>query len=496
MNLLGRRRFCKAGAVSLMALGGEVSTLGSMASVGKPDSVGTRRLLAGPHATQPGEPVFLLEGSTLEDLWAVRRKLNPLTKYPQNPVIEMDREWEGLGPMLFGSVLYDPEVRLFKMWYIIFQDYEYKHHLPGSYLACYATSADGYSWEKPELNLYEWKGSKKNNFILLGQTRASGICVVQTPRGSGISQRYIAVYLDKPGVCLGFSDDGLRWVGHKDNPIEPSESDTQNSLVYYPQARKWLVHLRPPVHAGRSKRRVALMESHDLQTWSRPEAVLIPDEADLPEFYAMPVFRRGNLFFGLLRVYDREAGTQEVELVFSTDGRDWDRVPPRELFLTRGNAGEFDYGMVSSANAPVIANDEMRFYYGGSRAFHTQTSEFPKERAIGLASIPLDRFFGMTSPSSGEPGFILTRPILLNGSNLEVNAKTFSPQGQVKIAVMDVSGKELPGFGFEDCVPLRGDYMKYQVAWRSAKHIGELPKQPLRLKFRLEQATFYAFYVR
>jgi len=464
-------------------------------SFGADESVKTRPLLSKPYETQPGEPVFLLEGSTLEDLWAVRRRVTPLLKSSRNPVMVKDRDWEGGGPYLYGSVLYDSEDALFKMWYTVGHDFEYRHHLPGSDLTCYATSKDGYSWNKPELDVFEWKASRKNNYVAIGRRRPAGITVVGTVPGLGVPQRYLAVYLDDPGICIAYSDDGARWIEDKNNPIEPSESDTHNSIVYHPGTKKWMVHMRPPVYAGFTKRRVAVMESHDLQTWTRPETVLLPDEADLPEFYGMPVFRRGNLFFGLLHVYDRPVGTIEIELVFSSDGRHWHRVAPRELFLTRGSQGEFDQGMVF-ATAPVIAHGEMRVYYGGTRTLHTQPSKTGGS-AIGIASIPLDRFFGMISSSPEQPGFIVTRPIILNGSELEVNAKVLPVQGQVKLAVLDLAGKELPGFGLGDCKPVKGyDSLKHQISWAAGKRIADLPKQPLRLKFQLEQATFYAFYVR
>lgn len=488
-TIVNRRFFGKMSAMSLMALGGELPVVGSAASVSETASAGTRPLLSQPYSTQPGEPVFLLEGSTLEDLWAVRRRVNPLVKSSRNPVMVKDREWEGGGPS-GGSVLYDPEDKLFKMWYGVGHEFEYRHHLPGSYMMCYATSRDGYSWEKPELGVLEWKGSKKNNFIALAGRRPTG-SVIKTPPGLGISHRYIAVYLDDPGICLAYSDDGVRWTADKRNPIEPSESDTRNTLIYDPWVRKWRVYMRPPVFAGFTNRRMAMMESSDLQTWTRPQTVLLPDEADLPESYGMPVFRRGNLIFGVLWVYNRPAGTIEDELVFSSDGRHWDRVPPRELFLTRGGPGEFDQGMVF-ASVPVIAHGEMRFYYGATRTLHTQIESVA---AVGLASVPLDRFFGMTTSSHDEPGFILTRPLLLNGSVLEVNADMLLVEGQIKVAVLDLSGKELPGFGMSDCEPLKGNDLRLEVAWKKAK-LADLPKQPLRLKFRLEQATFYAFYVK
>src|SRR5438876_12437832 len=116
MRLVDRRIFCKTSAMSLMALRGGRPAVGSVAAVSEAESTGTRPLLSGPYSTQPGEPVFLLEGSTLEDLWAVKRRVNPLVKSSsRNPVMVRQREWEGIGPYLYGSVLYDSEDRLFKM---------------------------------------------------------------------------------------------------------------------------------------------------------------------------------------------------------------------------------------------------------------------------------------------------------------------------------------------------------------------------------------------
>ena len=291
-------------------------------------------------------------------------------------------------------------------------------------------------------------------------------------------------------MCLAFSNDGADWVEHKGNPIEPRHSDTHNCIVWDPWRKVWLVHLRVPVNAGGNNRRIATMESADLQTWSRAESVLVPDEDDVPEFYSMPVFRRGNLFFGLLQIYERPIGRIEVELVFSPDGYRWHRVPPRELFLKRGQAGEWDRGMVLTASGPVIAHGEMRFYYGASSADHSQrTPPDVPLFAIGMASVPLDRLFGLHTASE-VPGFAVTRPLLLNGKTIEVNATV---RGELRAALLDADGKKLPGFDFADCAPARGDDIRLPLAWKGQP----LPaSQPVRLKFQVNGGELYAFYVR
>ena len=442
-----------------------------------------------PFSAQPGEPVFLLEGSTVEDLWALRRRVNPAAKSSRNPIIVKDREWEGSGPYLYGSVLYDSREKLFKAWYTVYHDNEYRKSLPGSYLTCYATSKDGYVWQKPELGVFEWKGSKKNNFIALGRKYVGAITVIEAPKAARLPWRFIACYLDSPGVCVADSNDGVRWVEHKGNPLDRRHSDTHNSIVYDPVRNLFLVHLRVPYKAGFTNRRIAVMESRDLETWTRPESVLMPDEADVPEFYGMPVFRRGNLLFGLLEIYDRPAGRIEIELVFSADGYRWERVPPRELFLTKGQAGEWDRGMLTTASGPVVAHGELRFYYGGARIDHNeQTPPDVAVFATGMASVPLDRLFGLTT-TSADPGFLVTRPMMINGKAIEVNATV---RGELRVGVLDPDGKAVPGYEAKECSPVTGDDLRLPVKWKDKP----LPAGPVRLKFEMTNGTLYAFYVR
>jgi hypothetical protein len=450
----------------------------------------TRASADGPFTTTPGEPVFLLEHSTVEDMWRVRRKVNPLVKSPRNPVLVRDREWEGGGPLVHGTVLRDPRDGLFKCWYQVFDNEAYREHRPWSYRICYAISRDGFAWEKPELGLVEWKGSTRNNFIRLGREFTGAIDVQLVPPETGVPHRFAALYLDQPGVCLSFSEDGVRWTEHARNPIEPSHSDDHNILLYDRHRKLWMIYHRPRFHAGDWKRRRALIESRDLQSWTDQEIVLFPDEGDPPEIMVMPVFQRGNLFFGLCDFYDRTRGANEVELIFSSGGRRWERVPPRELFLPRGPAGDFDAGSIFLASDPVIVGDEMRFYYGGFDMDHERF--FPSTNtAIGVGTLPLDRLFGLVNTRPDAPGAILSRPMLFRGSRLEINADV---RGQLAVAVLDWEGKPLPGYSFEDAAVIRGDSLRHAVSWKGRGL--QQRSEPSRLEFRMEgEAALYAFTV-
>ena len=108
-----------------------------------------------------------LDDLLIDEANRISRYMFRPNKYAGNPIIVADRPWEegrGRGKtgdvQLVGqTVLYDEEENLFKMWYL-------PSALPdGRRPWCYATSTDGFNWEKPDLGLTEFKGSKQNNIV-------------------------------------------------------------------------------------------------------------------------------------------------------------------------------------------------------------------------------------------------------------------------------------------------------------------------------------------
>jgi len=434
-------------------------------------------------AIRAGEPVFLLAEDALEDHWKVRRRL-VRPERPAKPVIVKDRPWEGMGPYLYGSVLRDPADNLWKCWYTIHDPARYRARQPWAYRIGYATSADGREWVKPELGLVEHGGDRRNNLIPIGTRMSEAIDVCLAPPDSNAPARYLGVTLDR-GIHLWLSDDGVRWWPHGPGEIEPRHSDTHNSLCWDPVRRRWLVHLRPPVHAGeRAKRRIAVMESADLRTWSRPVTVLRPDESDPPEFYSMPVFRRGNLFFGLLHVYDRRRESIEVELAYSQDGHYWHRLPGHPVYLATGAAGAFDSRMVTTADEMVFDGDRMILYYGGWNGNHRSDT---REAAIGAATGIRDRFIAWDA-GTDEPGFLLTRVCTIEAGRLWVNAEV---RGELRAAITDEEGTPIRGFDFAQCRPVSGDSTRHELAWREAA-AGAVRGRLVRLRVQMRDASFYA----
>lgn len=430
-----------------------------------------------------GEPVFLFAEDLLEDHWQIRRRLVP-PRRPTRPVIVKDRPWEGMGPYLYGSVLRDPADNLWKCWYAIHDPERYRARQPWAYRVGYATSRDGQSWTKPELGLVEDRGSTRNNMIPIGTRMSEAIDVCLAPPDSNAPARFLGLTLDK-GVHLWLSDDGIHWRPHQPSEVEPRHSDTHNSLCWDPARRRWLIHLRPPVHAGdRAKRRIAVMESTDLKSWSRPVTILRPDESDPPEFYSMPVFRRGNLFFGMLQVYDRTRESLEIELVYSADAYRWHRLPGHPTYLPTGAKGSFDSGMVTTADEMIFDGDRMLLYYGGWNGDHRSDT---RQAAIGVATAQCDRFLAWEAGAS-EPGFLLTRPCTIEAAKLFANADV---HGELQVAITDPEGVPIQGFDYAQCRAIRGDSLRHELVWGD-RALAALRSRLVRLRIRMRDASLYA----
>jgi hypothetical protein len=89
---------------------------------------------------------------------------------------------------------------------------------------------------------------------------------------------------------------------------------------------------------------------------------------------------------------------------------------------------------------------------------------------------------------------------LCGGRQLRLNLKT-PLSGEVRVEAVAIThwvGKKrteevIPGRGFEDCDPIRGDHLAHPVWWQGQSDLGHADGQPVRLRFKLRHARLYAF---
>ncbi len=269
-----------------------------------------------------------------------------------------------------------------------------------------------------------------------------------------------------------------------------------NNFPYYPH--------RPD---RQSKRRVFQAQSADLVNWSEAYPLVVPDD-DLDNiddaFYGMVQYDAGGLWIGFLNVFHMTDNTIDVQLVYSHDGRRFQRFLPGRPWLTTGKAGSWDQFMVNICSAPVEVGDDLYVYYGGAKNHHDwwlyKTEHMgPTPEAddmsrvgycLGLAQMKRDRFVSM-SAGSVRQGILVTRPINTAGGKLVINAQC-NDGGHIEVQIADGSGNVLPGFERENCLPFDGDAVEQQVRWKQKT---ELPKGWLKIHFFLRDANLYTFRV-
>ena len=102
---------------------------------------------------------------------------------------------------------------------------------------CYAESTDGSHWERPDLGLVGFRGSRRNNLV-------AGPCGVPAlnPRG-GADERFMGLVEVGGRLHVTVSPDGLRWT-RRPQPCLPFWADTNNQLVYDPDTDRYLALLR------------------------------------------------------------------------------------------------------------------------------------------------------------------------------------------------------------------------------------------------------------
>jgi len=441
------------------------------------------------------------------------RRVHQPRRHPENPILRGEHPWESVAS-LYGTVLFDPQEKRFRMWYLTgsyregFVQVRGRRVLGNITLLGYAASPDGVHWEKPILGQVDFEGSKENNLIDVGRTNCEGFAVLYDERDPDPQRRYKGFYWehggvdtfvewedgrllwgegDGDGMWMSFSPDGVHWTNCPENPVIPTGSDTTQSLVWDPAREKYVVFGR----MGAGGRRAGRAESADGVHFTEPELVFAADEVDEEgtQFYGMPVNIYEGVYLGMVWVY-REGvdGRIDTALAVSRDGVGWERVLDRQTFLSLGEEGSWEDGMVRISQNFIVAGDEIYLYYGGVQGPHTG-QKFKKvtrkhQPMLGLATLRRD---GFASVEGGEEeGLLLTKPLEISSGELHVNADS---RGHLIAEVTDDQGVPLPGY---TSLPMAKD--RVDAALRFDRPLGELAGSQARLRFRLRRANLYSYW--
>jgi len=447
---------------------------------------------------------------------------NPI---PQDVAFLCDKPWEGNGSS-YQSIVKDGDRYLF---------YYHGGHVyvsrenelePRSYeILCVAESKDGLLWTRPDIGLVDFKGSRKNNIILVeemveevGGSPAHSATFKDTNPDCPPNELFkMVMYGTKPhGLYLMVSSDGIQFQLKSKKPFMTYGMFDSQNLAFYDNARsEYRLY-----HRGYNGevRDILTCAAKDFDSFSEPDWVMYPESPTMNLYtnQIAPYYRAPHILMGfpmrycelgwagptfdlpgiekrLHRAkYQSRYGMVVTDAVFmsSHDGVHFNR--PAEAFLRPGPKQReawvygdnfICWGMIETPSRLNDAPDEISLYAVESYWEGEATR-------IRRYTVRVDGFMSANAPYAG--GELVTKPFIFDGGSLAVNAAT-SAFGSFQIEIQHADGTSVKGFERGNCEPIHCDSLRYIVHWQNRCDLSQLAGQPIRLRFLLKDADIYSF---
>lgn len=439
--------------------------------------------------------------------------------YEENPVLEPDKEWEkttegGLYAAPFSDgIWYDEKDKKFKMWYLAGAGLLHKGDNQTFYTG-YAESEDGKYWTKPTLDVWN-----QTNIVDTCNRDAATIWVDKKEKDP--SKRYKMFNVERRPTdrrwqfILKYSSDGIHW---SEGVAQSGDLYDRSSAFYNPFRDVWALSMRYGTKV--SSRSRSYLENKDPETaisfahrirkgvpdknmvyWFTPSDKE-PRHPEFPEvdpgIYNFDAIAYESIMLGLYSVWQgpengvcAKLGIQkknEIFLGYSRDGFHFYRPSFKPFMAVNETEGAWNWGNMQSINGvPLIVGDSLYFYSSGRKKNEIMWDSYT---STGLATLRRDGFVSM---HGDKGGYLVTEKILFDGKYLFVNADV---KGALAVEILDANGKPLEGFTKKDCVLMKkADKTKQLITWKKQQDIAALAGKTVRLKFYLDNADIYAFWI-
>ena len=467
---------------------------------------------------------LLVDDYSLAEMHNVRRELGTVKKCgvvlkPSLPTdfVERDGKRIAVHMALYLTSVRNEEDDKFQMWYLSTNDNG----------VAYAESRDGIHWEKPLVS----KDGKSN--IVLDAIEFG--CTIDPTVPWGASDKYkiacrpVGTAGDDCAVHLAYSADGIQWTWYNNRRrVTHRAADTHSQILWDPLRHQYRLTTRTDgARRGEPEYRTVRIMYHDRgndllrypAAWKTvKDRIVIDDPADegypgsstqKRQFHHITCWFYEGIYFGIMNVLETpnptgkthaggdfetrfEEDVAEYYIGTSRDGLNFDKswVHARKPFVPRGPPGSFDKDNVTPSSQIITHNDEHWIYYCGmnERFFVSGL----RQSRVGLAKLRLDGFVCLTA--NDDPGFVVTRPFVLQGDALEVNVDAV--RGSIAVEVLDESGRPISGFSKSEAILYRGEnQLRLRPRWVDQPDLSLLRGRVARLKFYLRNAKLYAFQV-
>ena len=405
-----------------------------------------------------------------------------------------------------------------RMWYIC-RDQDNQANV------AYAESVDGVAWTKPDLGIVEYHGQRANN--LVGLHRLEGV-VFQDPNAPA-AERYTYVSTARPpqapggptGLYRFHSPDGLRWTSDP-APLIRAGSDTQNVTFWDQNRGRYVIYLRgwDPSPRRRKVMRIELPNLRDpfpvVPTkrgvgdyfFDEIPTVLRCDDRDPPRtdiynlaaqpyppdprwYVGFPAFLRRSVSSDAPGYKGSHRGPVEVQFVGSRDGLAWQRYD-RAAYARPGLAAPDKKNMVFMGTGLVVRGDEI-WQYGTEFESEHGDMAARQRKTDGVIVRWVQRLDGFVSANtSNAEGWLRTAPVTVTGPRLLLNVDT-GALGELRVALLDASGRPIPGFEASACDAVQTNGTGAVVTWKGRSDLAAVRDRDVRVEFRSTRTKLYSF---
>jgi len=420
------------------------------------------------------------------------------------------------GILFYGSVIKIGDT--FHMWYNgnygpyrNTVNYERTHCV-----LCYANSKDGVHWEKPNLGLVEFNGSKNNNIVALDEpTLWSTAAVLYDSEEPDPKRRFKIAFeatFDGYGqLCVGYSADGLCWMRpFRGTGIGLEMSGiTKHRGMYYVTGQG----------AGTTdyivtSRKMVVVASADFEHWSpcpiialdrSPQARTTAQEADVSTteevHLGAGLWNRGNVILGVYGQWhghpsgDRALVSIDLGLVISHDAQQYHEPIPNFKLVPAREQKDRTPGF-----GPALEQGQGMVNHGDQTLFWYSLWHGPAASGVRMVTWKRDRL-GMLKPFRSQGAQAISSLIQAQGGALPVaiNASGLSEHSQMRVSLLDRGFCPITGFSGKDAAIVDADGLRTPLRWKGGEAITpEMGLLRIQVEFagiRPEDACLHAVYV-
>jgi hypothetical protein len=259
---------------------------------------------------------------------------------PREVAIVCDAPWEG-SSCGYTTVFQDGD--RYRMYYrgshVIYTQEGYRS--PHPEVTCYAESSDGIRWVKPELGLFEFEGSKKNNIVWQGVGTHAFVPFRDTNPACPADARYKALGVghgSQHGLYAFRSPDGVHWSLISEAPVITKGAFDSQNLAFWDAERGEYREYHRDFRDGRD---IRTSTSGDFVHWTEPQFLSYTSRLrvessdgdrtevkDLPDWnhppgrvsqlytnQIIPYYRAPHIFFGFPTRYIDRGWTESTKVL-------------------------------------------------------------------------------------------------------------------------------------------------------------------------------------